>query len=77
MTLKLIQRDACHLCDQAYEVLVAAGVPELESLWIDGDAALEARYGLRVPVLRRDDDGRELEWPFDAESVRKFLWEGL
>ena len=72
MRLTLVQRDDCHLCDQAYEVLVAAGVSELESLWIDGDPALESRYGQRVPVLRRDD-GSELDWPFNANTVRAFI----
>ncbi len=72
MQLTLFQRDDCHLCDQAYEVLVAARVADLEVVWIDGDVALEARYGTRVPVLRRDDGG-ELDWPFDAVKVRAFV----
>ena len=72
MRLQLFQRDDCPLCDDAYEVLAAAGVPDFEPTWIDGEAALEARYGARVPVLRRDD-GAELGWPFDAEAVRAFV----
>ena len=35
--------------------------------------ALEAAYGARVPVLRREDTGAELDWPFDADAVRRFL----
>ncbi len=73
MRLTLYTRDDCHLCDQAMDVLAAARVPEYESVWIDGDAALEARYGLRVPVLRDDDSGSELGWPFDAAAVTAFL----
>lgn len=73
MRLTLFQRDHCPLCDQAYEVLVAAGVPGFEPVWIDGDAPLEAIYGWRVPVLRNDDGGCELDWPFDAGDVRRFL----
>ena len=38
-----------------------------------GDAALEARYGIRVPVLRNEDDGRELDWPFSVEALRRFV----
>jgi hypothetical protein len=68
----LFQRDDCHLCDLALDELARARVPEFESVFIDGDAALEARYGLRVPVLRRDD-GAELSWPFDAAAVGTFL----
>jgi hypothetical protein len=26
-----------------------------------------------VPVLRDERDGRELDWPFDAAVVRRFL----
>lgn len=70
--LVLYQRDDCHLCDQALEVLAMARVPEPESVFIDDDLALEARYGVRVPVLR-DARGRELDWPFDAAGVRDWL----
>ena len=71
--LVLYQRDYCHLCDQALAVLAAARAPEFDSVWVDDDEALEARYGTRVPVLRDARDGRELDWPFDAEAVREFV----
>lgn len=72
MPLVLFQRDHCPLCDQALAVLAAARAPDFETRWIDDDAELETRYGSRVPVLR-DDGGRELDWPFDADGVRAFL----
>ena len=71
--LVLFQRDDCHLCDLALEVLAAAHSPEFESVFIDGDASLEDRYGARVPVLRDPAAGRELDWPFDVAGVRRFL----
>jgi hypothetical protein len=70
--LVLYQRDDCHLCDLALEVLAAARAPEFDSVFIDGDDALESRYGVRVPVLR-DDTGRELDWPFDTHTLRRWL----
>ena len=73
MALILYQRDHCHLCDLALDELAQARVPEFESVFIDGDDALEARYGLRVPVLRDDARDIELDWPFDAEKLRGFL----
>jgi hypothetical protein len=76
MALFLYQRDDCHLCDAALAVLAAAGVPAFESVWIDGDTELEARYGERVPVLRDAASGRELAWPFDADAVRGLLGAG-
>ena len=69
MPLILYQRDDCHLCDLALAVLAKARVPEFESVFIDDDEALEARYGIRVPVLRNDATGGELDWPFDVEQV--------
>ena len=72
----LYQRDDCHLCDLALDELAAARAPEFASVFIDGDAGLEARYGLRVPVLRDTRDGRELGWPFDAAGLAAWLEAG-
>jgi len=69
----LYQRDDCHLCDQALAVLADIRLPEPESVFIDGDAGLENRYGVRVPVLHDCRDGRELDWPFDAAALRAWL----
>lgn len=73
MRLVLFQRDNCHLCDLALDVLARAQCPEFDSVFIDGDAALEARYGVRVPVLHDAGNGGELDWPFDAGKVRDFI----
>ena len=73
LPLILYQRDDCHLCDLALEVLARARVPEFESVFIDDDEGLAERYGVRVPVLRDDDTGRELDWPFDLDRLRAFL----
>ena len=73
MELTLYQRDTCHLCDLALAVLAEARTPEFTSVFIDADDALEARYGLRVPVLRDADRDIELDWPFDADAVRVFM----
>ena len=71
--LTLFQRDDCPLCDAALEVLALSRAPAGASIWIDGDAGLEARYGDRVPVLRDELHGTELDWPFDAAAVRELL----
>lgn len=71
--LILYQRDDCKLCDQAVALLARMRAPDFESVWIDGDANLETRYGMRVPVLHDAGSGRELDWPFDADSLRAFL----
>ena len=68
----LYQRDDCHLCDLALEVLAQARLPEPESVFIDDDAALEARYGVRVPVLRDTARDAELDWPFDLQALDRW-----
>jgi hypothetical protein len=73
MRLILFQRDDCHLCDLALEVLAQARVPDFDSVFIDDDAGLEAAYGNRVPVLRNEASGLELDWPFDAAKLRAWL----
>lgn len=73
MSLVLFQRDDCHLCDLALDVLAQVRAPEFESVFIDGDDELEARYGARVPVLRDDASGAELDWPFDADRLRSWM----
>ena len=67
---RLFQRDDCHLCDEALAALATARLPAFESVFIDDDAELEARYGLRVPVLCDERRDIELDWPFDADGVR-------
>ena len=72
MRLTLYQRDDCHLCDLALELLASARVPEFRSVFIDDQAELEERYGQRVPVLRDEVSGVELDWPFDAGQLRQW-----
>ena len=72
MRLTLYQRDDCHLCDLALELLASARVPEFHSVFIDDQAELEERYGQRVPVLRDEASGVELDWPFDPGQLRQW-----
>jgi hypothetical protein len=71
--IRLYERSACHLCEEAWELLAALGVAgAVQGVDIDGDVELGARYGLRIPVLERAD-GTALDWPFDADAVQAFL----
>jgi hypothetical protein len=71
--LILFQRDHCHLCELAWEVLAHAGVSDFESVWIEGDSRLGDQYGLRVPVLKHTRSSMELDWPFTADQVRMLM----
>ncbi len=72
---QLFGTEGCHLCEDAEAVLmpfVAAGLlVELVDI-AESEAMVEA-YGLRIPVLRRLEDGEELGWPFDGVALRAFL----
>lgn len=70
MALILYQRDECHLCDLALIELARAGISAFDSVFIDDDPALQARYGTRVPVLAGLPQVGELNWPFSAADLR-------
>lgn len=74
--LILYSRADCHLCDQVIVMLDRAGI-HWRPIDIDGDAALSAKYGLRIPVLRRPDTGGELFYPFDEERLQRFAAEAV
>jgi hypothetical protein len=51
----------------------------VEEVDISESDELFERYGLTIPVLRLEDgleDGRELNWPFNEETLRRFLGQG-
>lgn len=70
--LVLYGTSCCHLCEQAEEILRETGV-EAEHVDIAEDDGLLEKYGTRIPVLRRADNGRELGWPFDAVTAASFI----
>ncbi len=71
-SLQLYGTEGCHLCEEAAFVLMRLRL-EWQDIDIAGDDALLDRYGSRIPVLRRADDGSELEWPFDTGAVLRLL----
>jgi len=60
------------LCEQAEETLREMKVVA-EYVDISTDDNLLDHYGTRIPVLRRSDNNTELDWPFGAEKVTRFL----
>ncbi|MEO6975513.1 MAG: glutaredoxin family protein [Gallionella sp.] len=71
MKLLLYGTLSCHLCTQAEAVLHAAGVTA-EYTDIAEDEALLEKYGMRIPVVSRVDNGAELGWPFDVAALKHF-----
>ena len=74
--VQLFTPRGCHLCEEAELLLLQAAqsLPvTVMAVEISEDPALVERYGIRIPVVRRQDDGRELGWPFDLDGLLQFL----
>lgn len=72
MNLLLYGTTFCHLCEQAEALLYVLGVSAAHINITDDDELL-ARYGARIPVIRRLDNDTELGWPFDETALRRFV----
>ncbi|MDX1458767.1 MAG: glutaredoxin family protein [Marinobacter sp.] len=76
MELTFYTTAQCHLCELAEALLINTPLSEpvpVEAVDIAQSEALVATYGTRIPVLRRNDTGAELEWPFDRDQLLDFL----
>lgn len=72
-SLVLYTTSGCHLCERA-EILIRRWVEmNVGLVEIADDTVLLERYGIRIPVLRRLDTGEELDWPFDATAIQRWL----
>ena len=71
--LKLYHREECHLCELALDLLAHNGFSErLKLIDIDTDPTLGIEFGLRIPVLERED-GTRLDWPFTKSDLNRFF----
>jgi Glutaredoxin-like domain (DUF836) len=73
--VRMYSRKDCGLCDQAREIIASErrrAEFRFDEVIIDGDPALERRYGLRVPVV--DVDGtEEFEYVVDPDRLGELL----
>ena len=76
MELLFYTTSQCHLCELAEALLVSTPMPEpipVDVVDIALSEELVERYGTRIPVLRRNDTGAELDWPFTRDQLLTFL----
>jgi hypothetical protein len=76
MELSFYTTAQCHLCELAESLLVNTPMQRpipVNVLDIAQSEQLVARYGTRIPVLRRSDTGNELDWPFTQDQLLNFL----
>ncbi len=78
ITLNLYTTAACHLCEQAEALLLCLPQRELQQIKVqaidiaDSDT-LVAQYGIRIPVLQRNDTLHELNWPFSLRDIQQLI----
>ncbi len=77
----LLGTSGCHLCDLAFGVVerfnelmkIHEFVLELERADIAVSKEMVDQYGVRIPVLIDGVTRKELDWPFDEQSLYEFL----
>ena len=65
--------EGCHLCDSAKALINQATDQPISEVDIADDDTLLQRYGWRIPVLHRQDNQQELDWPFTDQQLEEFL----
>ena len=73
MILYFYTTSGCHLCEQAAVLLNGLDNIQIKVCDISDSESLVEQYGIRIPVLLRDDTKEELGWPFDKERLEQFI----
>jgi len=74
MGLVFYTRESCELCDKAWKLITVGGLAgKVRQVHIDDDLELIQRYGEQVPVVRNENTGEKLTWPFTASQVRDLV----
>lgn len=66
----------CSLCDLAEIELGNTSMfasLEIEKVNIRTSTDLYHLYGARIPVLKREDNNKEIGWPFSTADLEEFL----
>ncbi len=72
MRLTLYSTWGCHLCEQAEQLLLQAGLAgAVEIIDIVDDPAAFERYRVHIPVFKVNE--QELFWPFDLVQIQQLL----
>ncbi len=64
--------EGCHLCDEAallLDTLSKSRSIEIETVDISSDEGLVDLYGIRIPVVKNTQSGREIGWPFGLSEL--------
>lgn len=77
MRIRLYTTAGCHLCESALALLRRAQSDGLDlqicEVEIADSECLVENYGVRIPVVARDDATGELGWPFDYDDLLHYM----
>lgn len=66
--------EGCHLCEQAWQLVIALNAVEsFEVIEIIHTPEHVERYGIRIPVVKNNQTGAELGWPFELAQLADFI----
>lgn len=80
MSLVLYGTLGCHLCDVAEAILLRVLTESPVDVYLQDiadDPVLVEQYGVRIPVIYNEDNGQQLEWPFDEIQLQRWLQQQL
>lgn len=71
--ITLYSTEGCHLCEQAFDLLVEVGVDieKVDTVDIAFNDELFSRYGVTIPVVVNGLS--ELNWPFNISQLKNWL----
>lgn len=71
--ITLYSTEGCHLCEQAFDLLVELGVDieKVDTVDIAFNDELFSRYGVTIPVVANGLS--ELNWPFNISQLKNWL----
>ena len=72
--LILLGTSACHLCEQAEDLLQQLNVV-YQKIDIAEQEQWQARYAIKIPVLLNTECQQELCWPFAIEDIQALIRE--
>ena len=67
--LILLGTSACHLCDQAEDLLKNTNIA-YQKIDIADQEQWQEQYAIKIPVLLDTENQQELCWPFSIEDIK-------
>ncbi|WP_042144375.1 MULTISPECIES: glutaredoxin family protein [unclassified Pseudoalteromonas] len=69
--ITLYHTQGCHLCEQAYELLIqVVDASKIQLVDIIDSEAHMALYQTSIPVIENNHNGNKLFWPFNEQDIK-------